>query len=245
MVAIINLNATCMTVYKNVNQVLAPVDALLLLGQRIGQERLRQNLTQQALARLAGVAYSTLRKIESTGIGAMSHYAAILLALGQLDQLAAWAVAGSNADSNTGTFARPADALALPRKRARSPRRHLTAPASVPALVSAPEPVQTITKTAGAMASPALQLAEAASQPVRKSARLGLDLPYDWSNPDISDAALIGNVLDRARFMDVSRVFAHYGFERVSQVAQDLNINLTTGVLGTLMPGIRQGAQRV
>ena len=208
---------------------LASSHALLLLGQRIGQERLRQNLTQQALAGRAGVAYSTLRKIESTGIGALGHYAAILLALGQLDQLAAWATAGAHAV----TSARPADAPVSPRKRASSPRPQ------------APASGQTITNTADSVVSPALPPPVVVSQPLRKSARLGLDLPYDWSNPAISDAALIGKVLDRARFMDVSRVFAHYGFERVSQVAQDLHIDLTTGVLGTLMPGIRQGAQRV
>lgn len=227
MLAITYLNASYMTFNKNSDQALASSHALLLLGQRIGRERLHQNLTQQALAGRAGVAYSTLRKIESTGIGAMGHYAAILLALGQLDQLAAWATAGS--------FARPADASAPPRKRARNPRPHIPAPA----------PVKAITKTAQTVAIPAPASSVSASQPICKSARLGLDFPYDWSNPAISDVALIGKVLDRARFMDVSRVFAHYGFERVSQVAQDLNINLTTGVLGALMPGIRQGAQRV
>ena len=57
------------------------------LGQRIAQERLAQNLTQLALANRAGLAYSTLRKIESTGQGSMGHYAAVLQALGQLEQL--------------------------------------------------------------------------------------------------------------------------------------------------------------
>lgn len=31
------------------------------------------------------------------------------------------------------------------------------------------------------------------SQTVRKSAQLGLSFPYDWSNPSISDEALILN----------------------------------------------------
>ena len=57
------------------------------LGKRVAQERLAQNLTQLALANRAGVAYSTLRKIESTGQGSMGHYAAVLQALGQLEQL--------------------------------------------------------------------------------------------------------------------------------------------------------------
>jgi hypothetical protein len=82
-------------------------------------------------------------------------------------------------------------------------------------------------------------------QPQRKSELLGLDFPYDWSNPAISDTALIGKVLDRARFMDVSRIFAHYGPAQVTQVAADLGIDLQSGVLGTLMPSLQLGAQRV
>ena len=48
-------------------------NALATLGQHIAKERLKQNLTQLALAARAGVAYSTLRKIESTGQGALGH----------------------------------------------------------------------------------------------------------------------------------------------------------------------------
>ena len=78
---------------------------------------------------------------------------------------------------------------------------------------------------------------------VRLSQKLGLDFPYDWSNPAISDTALIGKVLDKARFMDVSKTFAHYGHMRVESAAADLGIDLTTGVLGSLMPGIQRGLQ--
>jgi hypothetical protein len=52
-------------------------------------------------------------------------------------------------------------------------------------------------------------------------------------------------VLDKARFMDVSRVFAYFGHERVKAVAQDFSIDLQQGVLGALMPGIERGAQHV
>ena len=69
-----------MTIKKTTN-------VLVALGQHVAQERLKQNLTQLALANRAGVAYSTLRKIESTGQGSMAHYADILLALGQLERL--------------------------------------------------------------------------------------------------------------------------------------------------------------
>ena len=175
---------------------------LATLGQHIAQERLKQNLTQLALASRANVAYSTLRKIESTGQGGMAHYAAILLALGQPEQLPFSTMAAQAAQQRT------------PRKRARTPK-------VVAQLV--PEPPQ-------AAASP--------------SQKLGLDFPYDWSNPAISDTALIGKVLDKARFMDVSKTFAHYGHERVRLAATDLGIDLTTGVLGSLMPGIQRGLQQ-
>ena len=176
---------------------------LSTLGQHIAQERLKQNLTQLALATRAKVAYSTLRKIESTGQGGMAHYAAILVALGQLEQLPFSTISAQSAQPTQ---------QRIPRRRARTP------------------------KVAGQLTSPP----QAAPGPSQK---LGLDFPYDWSNPAITDTALIGKVLDRARFMDVSKTFAHYGHERVERAAFDLGIDLTSGVLGSLMPGIQRGLQ--
>ena len=178
------------------------INPVLNFGHCIAQERLKQNLTQLVLATRAGVAYSTLRKIESTGQGSMGHYAAIWLALGQVDQLPFAAMSAPLAQG-------------LPRKRARTPR------AAAPILVA------TVPRLTAA----------------HPSEKLGLDFPYDWSNPAISDTALIGKVLDRARFMDVSRTFAHYGHAQVEKVALDLGIDLSSGVLGGLMPGIKRGLQ--
>jgi transcriptional regulator with XRE-family HTH domain len=204
-------------------------DTLLLLGQRIAQERLRQNLTQLALSQRSGVAYSTLRKIEAKGIGAMGDYADVLAALGQLDQLAAWATAGQ--------VTLPPGAVKTPnkqRKRARSKADTALPPAGQ----------TTFSALQRVAVNPApVQLSRI--PPLRKSEQLGLDFPYDWSNPAISDTALIGAVLGRARFMDVSKIFAHFGMRQIEQVAADLNIDLNAGVLGALMPGIQQGAQRV
>ncbi len=193
---------------------------LALLGQRIKTARLKQNLTQVALAQRCGVAYSTLRKIESSGLGAMADYAAILWALGQLGDLADWAQAGQFGQD--GSLSPTAKAAPL-RKRAGLGGKKKSVAGSYEAVVSA--------------ASPAAV--------VRKSEVLGLDFPYDWSNAHITDAALIGKVLDRARFMDVSKIFAHYGAGRVEQVAQDFEIDLHAGALGALMPGIAQGELRV
>ena len=180
------------------------IDQISNLGQRLAQERLAQNLTQLDLANRAGLAYSTLRKIESTGQGSMVHYAAILQALGQLEQLP------FSATQLTAVHFTP------PRKRAR-------------------------VKKVAAAANTASTLVPTAQRP---SEKLGLDFPYDWSNPAISDAALIGKVLDRARFMDVSKTFAHYGHPVVEKVAQDLGIDLGIGVLGSLMPGIKRGLEK-
>ena len=58
---------------------------LQMLGERITEERLSQNITQHDLASRSGVAYSTLRKIESSGEGSMSNYVALLQALKLVD----------------------------------------------------------------------------------------------------------------------------------------------------------------
>lgn len=60
---------------------------LSMLGQRIKDERLSQNLSQQELSQRSGVAYSTLRKIESSGEGSMKDYINILQAMSKVDQL--------------------------------------------------------------------------------------------------------------------------------------------------------------
>lgn len=54
---------------------------------------------------------------------------------------------------------------------------------------------------------------------MRKSQQLKLTFPYDWSNPAISDEALIVNVLQRGIYEDICRVCAYYGVETVEQVA--------------------------
>ncbi|TAN51621.1 MAG: hypothetical protein EPN21_06180, partial [Methylococcaceae bacterium] len=51
-----------------------------------------------------------------------------------------------------------------------------------------------------------------------KSARLGLSFPYDWPNPDISDEALILNVLARGIFEDICRVCIHFGVDEAERL---------------------------
>lgn len=57
---------------------------------------------------------------------------------------------------------------------------------------------------------------------VRKSRQLGLSFPYDWSNPNIPDEALIIGVLKRGIFTDICRICIHFGLPRIKQVAADL-----------------------
>lgn len=55
---------------------------------------------------------------------------------------------------------------------------------------------------------------------MRKSVRMQLSFPYDWSNPDIPDQSLIWAVLQRGIFDDVCRICFFYGQERVRDEAQ-------------------------
>jgi transcriptional regulator with XRE-family HTH domain len=209
----------------------SPSNTLSLLGQRIAKERLRQNLTQLALSQRSGVAYSTLRKIESKGIGAMGDYVKILATLGQVDQLAAWATSGQFA-----LQLGPTSEITKPRKRAHSKTTKHLAEARQPNVSALTLP----------LISPSpVSSSRSVSSKLGKSVQLGLDFPYDWSNPAMSDKALIGAVLGRARFMDVSKVFAHFGRLKVEQVAAELGIDLHTGVIGALMLGIQRAEQHV
>ena len=49
----------------------SPRDVRLELAERAKAERLRQNLTQEALAHAAGISLSTLRRFEKTGFDAL------------------------------------------------------------------------------------------------------------------------------------------------------------------------------
>ncbi len=58
---------------------------------------------------------------------------------------------------------------------------------------------------------------------IRKSEKLGLSFPYDWSNPDISGEALVLNVLERGIFNDICKMCAHYGIANVESMCVHLN----------------------
>ncbi len=45
----------------------------------------------------------------------------------------------------------------------------------------------------------------------RKSARLDLSFPYDWSNPSMTDDVLIDKVVERGLFEDMVKIAIRYG----------------------------------
>lgn len=80
------------------------------------------------------------------------------------------------------------------------------------------------------------------SKPLRKNTRLGLSFPYDWSNPEISDEALILNVLERGIYKDICRICAHYGIKRVEQLCENLPRNIAESPsLTRMMNNIKNG----
>ena len=63
----------------------SPRDVRLELAGRAKAERLRQNLTQEALAHAAGISLSTLRRFEKTGDIALASFVEIAFALRRMD----------------------------------------------------------------------------------------------------------------------------------------------------------------
>ena len=53
-----------------------------------------------------------------------------------------------------------------------------------------------------------------------KSMKLGLSAPYDWSNAEIPDSALIAKTAVSLRFEDVARLCAHYGLPKVRKTLE-------------------------
>jgi hypothetical protein len=69
----------------------------------------------------------------------------------------------------------------------------------------------------------------ASVETIRKSERIGLSFPYDWSNPAISDEALILNVLARGIYKDICRICAHFGLHTVEALRAELPEDVASG----------------
>ena len=83
-------------------------------------------------------------------------------------------------------------------------------------------------------------------RPARKSERLGLSAPYDWSNGAMDDNVLIARVLELHDFRDVARICANYGTERVRKVmGERISDPSTVATLTRMMRNIEDGMSRV
>jgi len=79
----------------------------------------------------------------------------------------------------------------------------------------------------------------------KKSDQIGLSAPYDWSNPDIGDEALILKVATSLRFEDLTRLCAHYGVEKVREtIATRLGDELAMAVLNRQLKNIELAIAR-
>jgi len=73
------------------------------------------------------------------------------------------------------------------------------------------------------------------------SHKLNLEFPYDWSNPNMSDSALIISVLEKARFNDVLSIAHHYGIERIETKVKNNTKGHTTKILDKYLSRIKKG----
>ena len=71
-----------------------------------------------------------------------------------------------------------------------------------------------------------------------KARRLGLSMPYDWSNPEISDIALIRKCLEYANLADLTRLALEFGVERLESEMQAMPPALTRSA-AMVLPNIR------
>jgi transcriptional regulator with XRE-family HTH domain len=80
-----NLDLLLLARYSVLMDVVSDRQVLEELGRRMARTRLEQNITQDALAREAGVSVETLRRIESGRSSNTTNLVRVLRALGALD----------------------------------------------------------------------------------------------------------------------------------------------------------------
>lgn len=75
-----------------------------------------------------------------------------------------------------------------------------------------------------------------------KSSDINLSFPYDWSNPNIEDDALIYIVLENAVYADLVKIMITYGTKKVMQVFNDSQWDaLTNKILNRMIRNARKG----
>lgn len=84
---------------------------------------------------------------------------------------------------------------------------------------------------------------------LRKSVKIGLSGAYDWSNPNIKDDVLIGNVLEKHKFEDVARLCFYYGVPKVKRVFkrrayEPMTSASVTRMLSNISKGLRTSQEQ-
>ncbi|WP_310626802.1 DUF6088 family protein [Limnohabitans sp.] len=87
-----------------------------------------------------------------------------------------------------------------------------------------------------------LRTAVKQSNAPKKSVKIGLSGPYDWSNPHIKDKVLIGHVLEKHRFEDVLRLCLYYGVAKVKRVFKHCAFDaMTSTSVARMLRNIHKG----
>ena len=76
--------------------------------------------------------------------------------------------------------------------------------------------------------------------PVKRSKahRLGLSMPFDWSNPEIPDIALIRKSLEYGNLADLTRLVLEFGIDRMEFEMRKMPATLTRAA-AMVLPNIR------
>jgi hypothetical protein len=69
--------------------------------------------------------------------------------------------------------------------------------------------------------------------------------PYDWSNPDLGDDALILNVLQRGIYEDICEICARFGMDRINLIFQEMEADpILARILSRSLSNIKKGFER-
>ena len=97
---------------------------------------------------------------------------------------------------------------------------------------------RTLNKLANALDLDIVLQPRRAPETPSKARRLGLSLPYDWSNPNISDIALIRKLLEYANLGDLTRLALEFGVDRLESEMRNMPAALTRSA-EMVLPNIR------
>jgi DNA-binding phage protein len=97
---------------------------------------------------------------------------------------------------------------------------------------------KTLHKLADALGLEIVLQAKGAPVLPSKAQRLKLSLPFDWSNPEIPDIALIRKVLEFANLADMTHLALEFGIERLESELQKMPAALTRSA-ARVLPNIR------